>query len=662
MTINSTPINTVAINGDSDPIISGEIVAIEQNVVRLMEGELVAIEQNVNYAAQMFGEIAAIAQNTSATVSGELVSIQQNVVDYSVGKIASLGWDLSIFIDNKEVDPSLVVTSVKIKRSESRAALAEFTLLGEPGVQDYEALHGKNVTIDCHTLNGTYRIYTGIIDIPDVNLNIERAKIQCTDRREELLNNLGRNTIDAIGYYSPIIFDEPESQAEEVEQRLSTTPYSVDFDAYGQFTITPWQPKTVPDYTFVDEDIYRFEPKVKLASRGRLINRVEIDFKHRFERFYQQGVGYSWVHPMNNLIGLYLVDGYSLTTREMVRQAASNAGWYIPGNRINFIDIHPNGWYNVNGTKVLFTTTQTRGETVAVLDEEGNQLSDSDGNPLYETRITGGTDYSKVFCMGASWTAYKRWAQTVTESYNLVVESPQSINQYGTIKKTQNYAFDEPADSSEWEGAKAFPIGSGFNGIHDQDLQRSNFANAVNVALQKARNTIEGSHRDTRVTFQTTEIRPELDLIHTLEVSSDELDCKGKIEEIEHNFNIKTGEAKTTVTLVLSRAEGSTSTTPLQYPGKISDSLTPDIPNPSLGNHFGEDPEQPQAVYWTGMIGNRWIQANNNIWRTNYVEQFRVDTPKIPENVRKGRDLNLDVNYNISLRNDPLTITFDGKY
>jgi len=659
MAINSTPINSTSVNGSSiNAVLSGELVLLEQGVVRQVSGELVAIEQNVTFAAQVSGELVAIEQTVEAFLSGELVQLEQHVLDYSIGRIARLGWDLSVFIDGAEVDPELISGDLKVRRSESTASLCDFTLLAEAGLQDYESLHGKEIVVNCHTDTGVYRVYTGIVDIPDINLSIERALIRCTDRREEQLNNQPDTVINSIGYYSPLIFDEPESKAEEVEQRLTTTPHSVDFDPYGQYTITPWLPKATADFVFVDEDIFAFQPKIQLASRARIVNNVEIKFGHSFDRFYQAGAGYSWTHAAKDRIGLYLVDGYSLTTREMVRQAAQSAGWYIPGNNITFDPIWPNGWYYVDGTLVGFSTTQTRGESVPVLDESGNQVSDADGNPSYETRITGGTDMSQVFCLGAYWTAYKRWAQTVTEEYSMTVKSPQSIDQYGTITKTLNYAFQEESEASEWEGATAFPVGQGFNGIHDQDKERTKLDDALNVALRQAKNTIEGSHRATTVTFDTVRIRPELDLVHTLEVAAEELDCKGKIQSIEHRFNIRTGEAKTTVTVVLSRAQGSQAESALQSPGKIADNINLTLDTRGLGNWFGITP----SYQMTGMIGNRWIQANNNIWRTNYPEQFRVDTPSIPTTFRGTRSLTNDSLYNVELRNDPLTITFDGDY
>lgn len=657
--VNSYPVNGTDLTGaGGEDIISGEIVAIEQNVINSVSGELVAIEQNVKYAAQVSGELVTIEQNVTATVSGEIVAFEQNVVDYSIGRVAQLGWDISIFIDGVEINPELITDKVTIKRSENNAALAEFTLLGETGVQEYEALHGKEVIINCKTLAGTKRIYTGVVDIPIINLPIERAVIKCTDRREEQLNNQIRPVINSIGYYSKLIFEEPDSLAHEVEQRLTTTPYSVDFDTYGQYTVTAWAPKTTPDFTFVDEDIFYMQPQVELASRARIVNQVDITFGHSFARFYQAAAQYAWIHPAKNKIGLFLVDGYSLTTREMVRQAAISAGWYVPGNNVIFDPIWANGWYNVEGTTVGFSTTMLRGEAVPVLDSSGNQLSDANGEPLFEGRITGGTNMAQLFCLGAYWNAYKRWAQTVTETYTLSVKAPQSIAQYGTVKRTLSYALQEEDNAQEWESAPAFPTGSGFNGIHDQDSQRTEFNNALNVALRQAQNTIEGSHRATKVQFTTVDIRPELDLIHTVEVATEELDCKGKIQSLEHNFNIRTGEAKSKVTVVLSRAQGTQSSDALQAPGKINDNITINLGTKGLGNWFGIEP----TAGMTGMIGNKWINFGGNVWRTNYPEQFRVDTPSIPDYLRNTRELSTDASYNIGLRNDPLTITFDGQY
>lgn len=665
MAINDHSINSYAVNGDLlefRMVAAGQLISIEQAVMNIGSGELISIEQDVELKLSMSVSEALISieQVVETTYSGSIISIEQRVINTSIpSHLSRTGWDLTLTINGREIPTSQIHGMIDIERAENDAALMTVTLLPAAGIQDIESYHGKQILLDAHTSSGTTRLYTGTVDIPDIDLIEEKITLHCTDRRTELLNNQLPGLTDTIGVWSSHIFREPKDTAGEVEQRLSTTPYAVDFDAYGNFTITPWATKTTADFTLTDSDVYRNKPRVELTSRGRVINKVSINLDYRYERFYHITRGFSWTSPISDSICYLLLDGYSLTFKSAVLSAIDSAGWPIKGE-VTFVPIHESGWYRCEGLDIMYSTVQLQGVNESVTDASGNQVTDSSGNPVYKTRITGGTQYGGLYCMGASWYATQQWSQSVTEKYSITMQAPQSQSQFGTIESDINYSIDEEADAAGWDNYTTYNnYSETLNYYIDQDLKRNEFNTAVDVALQQAKTTILGSHRDTRV-YVDTFLWPEVDLKHTVLVDTDEVEAKGKVYNIRHKLNIGTGEAVTTTTLVLSRAQGSASSSTLTIPSKPSDNITYNTQVIYLGNHFGEDPTTAAAASWNGMIGNKWVTENNNSFRTTYQEQFIVDAPAISSSQRDAKELAGSANYNLEIPNDTLVITFDG--
>lgn len=678
--INSIPVNggaagaALSIEGEGSlisieqivrlQVASGSLISIEQTVGFIGSGSLISIEQIVGLrlSSTVAESIASIEQGVRATYTGSATPIEQRVIDSSVpSHLDRTGWDLTLSIGGLVIPNSQIHGNIEIDRTENDAALMRITLMPETGVQDVELYHGKVILLDIHTASGTNRIYTGTVDIPEIDLIEEKITLRCTDKRTELLNSQLAGITDTIGVYSPHIFRVPKDTAEEVEQRLTTTPFAVDFDAYGNYTITSWFAKSTADFTLTDSDVYRNRPRVELASRGRVTNQVNINFGYRYERFHHATRTWEWESPINTTVCLLLQFGYSLTFRSAIQAAIEGAGWPLKEN-VTYDAIPASGWYSCSGVPIAWSTTQLQGVNEPVLDSEGNQLNDTDGNPLFKARITGGTDFGPLYAAGAMWEGTTQWAQTVTEDYTLTLNAPQSQTQFGVITQDLTYAMESEADTAGWEDYTSFRTvaGQGDNYNIDQDLNRNESNQAIDVALQQAKNVILGSHRDTRVKVDTF-IWPEIDLKHTVLVDTTELDAKGKVFNINHRLNIGTGEARTRTTLVLFRSQGSASDSILSIPAQPTDVVTYNTQNILLGNHFAEDPTTEEALSWNGMIGNAWITEAGNTFRTTFQEQFIVDAPAVPDELRTAKDLSTTDSYTVAIPNDTLVISFDGK-
>lgn len=653
MSINTLPINGFVVLNGSTTILTGS-------------GTFAEIEQEVEFLATGSGTFGSIEQTVLGKGNGTFASFEQEVVTLASVASGCQDWTLDIRVAGRQIQNNTISGDIIITRKENNAALAEFTIRPGAGVFGATADQGTTVTIDAIQGGARDRIYTGIVDIPDVNLLREEVTYRCTDRRKEQINNQMTAVKNTIGYYSTTIFGEAEDTYAEIQDRLTTVPKAVDFDAYGNYKITNLAAKSSADYTLGNSDIYSRSLRLEVTSRARIINKVDIEFEYRFPKLYHWEVGYSWLSPNNTNWCNFLVNGYSLTSKEMVRQAISATGWPLRGD-ISFTELPPAAWYSCGGSgdpEVAWSPILVQGNVVATTNPDGSPKVDAFGEPIYRTANTTVSDTGSLFCRGASFTLANRWAQTISENYSLSVQAPQSQAKFGNVVRTNRYGLESPFDTNPWEEYDRDDgdyIGSQ---TINQDVNRQEMRNAVETALNVAKTTILTSHRDNRVSFVRS-LWPEIDLSHTVELDTTELNVVGKVSEIVHRFNASSKEATTSLVLSFSKAEGSASDSSLTVPSAPTYTATQTVSNIQLGNHFGEDPTLPSAATWNGMVGNKFdcdsIGSYVNCERTAYPEYFIVDTPGVEANARENRAASTSASYNVEIPDDTLTINFDGK-
>ena len=152
---------------------------------------------------------------------------------------------------------------------------------------------------------------------------------------------------------------------------------------------------------------------------------------------------------------------------------------------------------------------------------------------------------------------------------------------------------------------------------------------------------------------------PNLELHHTVQATADKISCKGKVRYVTHTLDVGTGEAVTNLQIALSRATGSGSGAAIVPPTRPSDN--PSLPSQliTLGNQYGLDPSTAAAQNYNGMIGNAYTGPYGTGVRTSFSESFVVDAPAISSALRDQRVLTTSQSYNVSIRNDSLTVNFD---
>lgn len=621
-------------------------------------GELVEITQEVELLESGSGSLITIDQEVINTGSGPLITINQMVIDHTQTTFLQRnGWYPILVIGGVRI-PDNQIHMIETQRVENDSASLDFTLIPPLGAVDLTQYEGQTVTLDVmlYPSGAGYRVYTGTVNIPEIDLINKKLMFTCNDNRKENIDLQLGAILPYIGWYSEEAFGEPGNNSDILENRLTTTPISVDFNAYGSPVITSLFAKAIPDITLYDSDVYRddgHDPVVSLAPRSRLVNTINLTATYQFSRLYHGTITYSWEAPYADSACDFLSNGYSVATREMVRQAAASAGWVINGE-ITFRDVLAAGFYNCSGGTIGWATAQFTASNV----DSGKK--DATGNTVYQAVPTSYQDLGAALCFGAEWEASKRWSQNITEKYSLSITAPQSVVQYGEIAQESSIGVISEYDTSGWEKYDTY---SSADPITDQDTNLVGWYNNAALAIAKAQTTIIKAHRDNRVTFRC-QLHPEFELSHTIYLDCTPLQARGKVRSIHHRMDVTTGEAVTTCELALSRSTGSASTTsPMIVPTRPSYTSAATTPSIVLDSHYGDaqtkfginevDPN------WTGHIGNRnFALENGGYGRSNWPHSFIVDTPAIPDSQRSSVELVGTGEYTVEIQNDLLEIIF----
>ena len=656
-TINDFLLNTVPVNGPEvfDYRGEGTILAFEQDVTISGIGTLLSFEQTLEFRDTGEGTLLSFEQTVNDSGAGTLLAFEQVVVDPAiVTRVDTAGWAGILTVGARRIPDNEIDggDDLVILRTEDSSALMTVTIRPASGVLDLTAYQGKAVTYDLIEAGGITRLYTGVVDIPELDIIDKSITLRCTTRREELINSRYANSSDTIGFYSTSIFADPSDIFQEVEQRLETIPSSLDFDAYNKPHLTAWQPKATPSFTLTNSGVYEESLDFESTHRGRIINQVNIEFVYRYDRNYHWQRNFSWESPIEDTPCLLFIDAYSRVTRDKILAAASGTGWVLKDN-VSFGSGIADGWYQCGDLTLAWTNVNTQFTTNFQVDELGANVLDENGNPIYESTRTGAIDFTNTFAESATWSGTQRWAQTISETYTVTVKAPQSISQYTTISKDEGHGIESPFDSGVWEDYNAYdnqqPAGDTTYFI-DRDTNEDDFNEAYLTVLNRAKTTILSGHRDNKAKFKRG-IWAAIDLRHTVALTTTPINTKGKVTNIEHRLNHGTTKDVTTVEISMSTSIGSQSDGALVLPSRPSDTVSLPTSTIRLDNHFGVEPK----AEWSGMIGNS--TALGGI-RSTYAESFTVDTPAVPEEFRNGRDLSGSATLLVEIPNDTLTLTY----
>jgi hypothetical protein len=293
------------------------------------------------------------------------------------------------------------------------------------------------------------------------------------------------------------------------------------------------------------------------------------------------------------------------------------------------------------------------------LDEKGNVIARSK------------KDISKVYTTAADFTLALRFAQQLTEEYEIKMTAPQSVSQYGEIKENTRRGISANYDIDAWEDFTKYeaPAGSlSDNGdfVLDQDTDkikdgtRADFDAAVVAAQAIVKRTILDTHRQNYTEFNVL-LDPDVDLTKTIHVDTARIQAQGKVYQFEHILDIDQSEpsAITVVKLAISKATGSQADDGINVPTKPTVTDASFVPIPiRMRSYFGNSfTSPPYDEIWSGWITNFTVPDFQSDQMNTYPVKFTVDGEKIGDEDRKERKLPAPSTVNIEIPNELLTIT-----
>jgi len=600
--------------------------------------------------------------------SGALFYLSQRVRDLSLYQQQYKPFEIDLTVGGYQVRDDELIGDIEITRGENDAALLTFSiLLAEGDVTSYVEQQGKIVVLD-YTDNATgktERLYTGKVDIPEVDFVAGIATYRCTDNRKEAINALDSTLVSQYGYWSEDVFGElPDELFDEVEQRLETIPYAFDMNRYGGLTLTSWTPKTTADYVLTDADIYRRKPSVEVLSRGRVVNKVAIEMEFQYQRLRYREQPYLFYPP--NSVCNYINIGPRVP-KEMMHEALRATSWAYKDMRMTDAAC---GSDTCNGTITRVPCGYYEGhyenKTSLERQEDGSLVSkpvlDASGQPVQEWKADRYYSTYKNYAGTASWTSYIRFSQNISEQITVTVEAPQSIAQYGEVEKRQTMGVEIEYDASDFENESEYDYDlSNFvesaNGDLYLDLAYLVSANgaarwkaAYDCAINRAKTTILKSHRDNTVTIET-DILPALELAHTVQINSTNWTaCKGKVGAIRHIISMDDREAYTEIDIKLSRAIGSAPSEILPNHEAVRPQNRNDAPKTVKPIVLRHKIIEKDAEITDDMVGAIYRQDAYNV-----LAAVAINTPEIVE-ARDNRVFESSATIEVAIPNHDLTI------
>jgi len=309
----------------------------------------------------------------------------------------SFVWTLRLMVGGLNLTPMLT-GSVTVDREEGAAGIAGFDLFIAPGVAvvppDWK---GRAVSIDyISTSQGETteaRKFTGQISRADWNPVNRILSCECSDQLQQRVEGMAIGAIDALvgGWWSEDLFEPVEGRShwDYARERMSTRTASLDCSAYGDLRVTSWY-ATAPHFVFGPGTTLYQQIDLQQSDLEATTNRVEIEFSYRYPRLWQLNESYSWTHVNagGGQSGFcnWRTWATELPDTDMIASAVSGSGQQLLGG--------------VGGYKLPLSMANPCG----------------DGNGWVNT-------FDNLW-LQASFTGARRWVQSVTESYKLVLSIP----------------------------------------------------------------------------------------------------------------------------------------------------------------------------------------------------------------------------------------------
>jgi len=515
-----------------------------------------------------------------------------------------------------------VAGPVRVEAEENSARVADVTIYASAGTP--ETWIGQPITV---AFDGA-TIFTGKVNRPHFDAGKGLLRLSCSDLLQEVFEAKTEAEILAAipdGSYSKTVFGDREDGWQQALDVLSTWPGEVHLNAAGTLVAAPWTGGgTSHGYSAAQHVHGSVRPD--FARRRDLVNRVNITFEVRYTRRHHREHVFSWTWEHSSFCDWYQ-NSHDLPTREMIQSAADGAVWKIQGP-ISFTALPDSGVYACGAWSIT---------------DEAQQM----------------------YAAAAGWTCVRRWTQTVTETYNLRVESPSSQARYGVIEQEDSGSYHEEYEDSAWdqdEGAETPSGGSwtvnALGDYYSDEITRADAQAAIETLCAIASTRIKETHRRNFVSFDVP-LAAGLDVADTASVSSDLISASGKVVQFVHQIDPDAGRAVTTIKIACSRGGGGADETieapaaPDTQPTHAAPSASTSLPT-RIGGNTG-DPAYDED--WTGYTGNSTLL---DAGAETYPNRFRVVTPDIEDASRDEVTADVaveDATFDVGVPDNPLSIS-----
>jgi hypothetical protein len=558
---------------------------------------------------------------------------------------ASQKWRKRILLAGIDVS-ARILGEVTTEGNEGGARLAEFKMMPLPGSIDPFAWVGASVVIDHVSIEGDAEIprreFTGIVSEPPYDVTERTVTFMCTDNLQRKVADKPAATLDYLigGRFDSNVQGEPTDNWDYAQKRMESVPGSLDASPTGALRVTPWN----TDALWRVYDLSNTEFKsvsFTQPQRDNVVNRIDGTFEFRFTRLHRASVGINYSISFMDTVNY----GLPLLTRETVKSALGGSGWsYYYGGAGVGID-------GSAGSPVFGSGNQVPAEPI---------INFTPYPETYEFPPPSHAFWSQnevdTTCMAFGCRLYKRWAQTVTETYKITVLAPESIAKLGEIANEDRASLASEWDPDGWEAdILTAPHLTAAGSYETQDYspdvstEQRDYALATMVDVYTVR--ILGSHRSGRasgVTFHTV----ELDLDKRIAVQTPYGETEGKVVRVVHRSDMNTGRAVTEFEVAYS-AHGAVGLPPIE-PTPVEPPEPPAVQMPTtdwisqlskgLTAHIGGLPtSEPYDENWEG-----WIV---NVPSSFIVEDDADDVPHISAETQKTERVKINDEYEGSTTN-----------
>lgn len=530
-------------------------------------------------------------------------------------------WRLRLLVGGLDLTSQLTGT-IDIDREEGAAGVGRFDLYVAPGVPvvppDWK---GKAVELYYSSTSASVtteeRRYTGQIALASWDPTSRLLSCELSDQLQQRVEGM---TVEAIttlvgGYWSADVFEPVEGRShwDYALERLGTIPFSLDCSPNGELRVTSWY-AAAPAFIFGEGQVIYQSLDLQQSDLSDTTNRVEIEFSYRYSRLWQRNQNYTWVVPAGSFCS-WRQDTHELPTIDMVQGALTGSGQAI-----------------VSQSYV----------TAPLSDPDPC----NDGVPWFNTFDN--------LVIGTGIKGGRRWVQTVTESYKLILATAAGEVPSTQVVQRQSASLQvESAAADDWAEGEVAGVETGYQDKFD-DARR---AAVFSVVANESRVELIAAHRETVLSWQVpTSMALGIDLIHTLEVDCAGVRARGKCRRIVDSFDLANGSAVTSLSIAIMRGGGGSD--PLIMPARLG--VTPVDPGEgasiALPSQIGGRTTDP--IYDETLLGfsGNWDLIDNNEGQEPYPRRFALEAPEIPEAVRDENELTAERLYRVGIPNDLLEL------